>query len=122
MTERIKLTPNFYQDEFACKCGCGLDDISKDLVDLLQTARDLYKSPMQVTSGLRCKNWNSQVGGAAHSAHLSGKAVDIEMSSSILRYRMVRIMQKFFKRIGIAKTFINVDVDHSKTNPCIWTY
>lgn len=122
MTKRIKLTNNFYEDEFICKCGCGAKEIDKELLINLQLARDELGVPMQVTSGLRCKNWNSKVGGSDHSAHLSGKAVDIATNSSRSRYNLVRIMLKFFKRIGIAKSFIHVDVDYMKTNPVIWTY
>ena len=119
---RINVTRNFYEDEFACKCGCGLKDIDSNLAELLQLTRDEYGSPMKITSGLRCKTWNSACGGSENSSHLIGKAVDIEMDNSILRYRLIRMLQMFFKRIGIAKTFIHVDVDHIKTNPVIWTY
>ena len=122
MTERLKLTNNFYEDEFTCKCGCGEKSVDKELLIKLQLARDEYGIPMQVTSGLRCENWNTKMGGSDNSAHLSGKAVDIGVNSSGLRYDLVCIMLKFFKRIGIAKTFIHVDVDHMKSSPVIWTY
>ena len=119
---RAKLARNFYEDEFTCKCGCGLNGISQSLVDLLQETRYEYGSSMVVTSGMRCPEWNKEVGGSENSSHLWGLAVDIEMTDPVLRYRMIRMMQKFFKRIGIAKNFIHVDVDYNKTNPVIWTY
>ena len=120
--DRKRVTRNFYEDEFSCKCGCGLNGIDTNLVELLQLTRDEYGSPMTVTSGLRCETWNKACGGKENSSHLFGKAVDVEMDNAILRYRLIRMMQMFFKRIGIAKTFIHVDVDHLKTNPVIWTY
>ena len=119
---RKNLSRNFYEDEFACKCGCGLKDIDPMLVELLQQTRDEYGSPMAITSGLRCETWNKACGGKSNSSHLFGKAADVEMDNGILRYRFIRMAQMFFKRIGIAKTFIHVDVDHMKANPVIWTY
>ncbi len=99
-----------------------MNGIDQTLVELLQQTRDEYGSSMHVTSGLRCKTWNTACGGSENSSHLFGKAVDIGMDNAVLRYRLIRMMQMFFKRIGIAKTFIHVDVDHMKTNPVIWTY
>tara|TARA_R110002020_G_scaffold159787_1_gene343907 strand:- start:1 stop:366 length:366 start_codon:yes stop_codon:yes gene_type:complete len=119
---RKKITTNFYEDEFECNCGCGLKNINPVLVERLQEARTDYDSPMVVTSGLRCKNFNSKQNGSPNSSHLWGEAVDVAMNDPILRYRMVQIFQKYFKRIGIAKNFIHVDVDHMKIHPCIWTY
>lgn len=119
---RKKVATNFYEDEFECNCGCGLKNINPVLVERLQEARTDYGSPMVLTSGLRCKKFNSKQNGSPNSSHLWGEAVDVAMNDPILRYRMVQIFQKYFKRIGIAKNFIHVDVDHMKIHPCIWTY
>ena len=120
--KRKKLTPNFYEDEFACKCGCGLNGINMELVKLLQKLREDFNSPMAVTSGLRCPEGNTQAQGSKNSSHLWGEAADIGITDGKMRYKFVEKAQKHFKRIGIAKTFVHVDVDHMKTNPVIWTY
>ena len=122
MSGRIKLAQNFYEDEFTCNCGCGLKGIDPLLVNLLQETRYEYGSSMVVTSGMRCPDWNKEVGGSEGSSHLWGMAADIEMTDPTLRWRMIRMMQKFFKRVGIAKSFIHVDVDYKKANPIIWVY
>lgn len=86
---RKKLSTNFYEDEFACKCGCcdelrnyG-DYISKYLVENLQELRDLIQKeyggghPIYVGSGYRCSDRNRFVGGEDDSRHMLGLAVDI---------------------------------------------
>ena len=120
--KRKKLTPNFYEDEFACKCGCGLNGINRELVNLLQKLREDFNSPMVVTSGLRCPEWNTKSKGSSNSSHLWGEAVDIGITDGMMRYKFVQKAQKHFQRIGIAKTFVHIDVENMKTNPVIWTY
>lgn len=65
-----QLTENFWRSEFACKCGCGLDDIDPALVDILQDVRDFFERPVLVTSGCRCLDHNEASGGAINSWHL----------------------------------------------------
>lgn len=59
------LTKNFSRSEFACNCGCGLDDIEMELVEMLQAARDWLNRPMVVNSGVRCVKYNKAAGGKA---------------------------------------------------------
>ena len=71
--------PNFTRDEFACKCGCGFDDIDPLLVTTLQRLRDEVQRPVIVNSGCRCKSHNAAVKGSKSSQHLRGKAADIKI-------------------------------------------
>ena len=68
--------PNFTRPEFACKCGCGFDDISHTLVQVIQRVRDHFDSPVVVSSGCRCLPHNARVGGVKNSRHTIGHAVD----------------------------------------------
>ena len=70
---------HFTQSEFACKCGCGFDDIDLKLVDLLDELREYYDAPVTVTSGCRCEAHNKKEGGAKRSQHLLGTAADIKV-------------------------------------------
>lgn len=45
--------------------------------DIVQPIRDAYGKPITVTSGYRCAELNSAVGGAATSAHTKGLACDL---------------------------------------------
>lgn len=71
------LTANFSRSEFACKCGCGFDEMDLHLVADLQQLRDHFDKPVSVTSGCRCLAHNKSVGGAQNSQHLYGLAADI---------------------------------------------
>ena len=72
---------HFNKSEFACKCGgkyCdGFPvDISRRVVEVLDTIREYTGKPVVVSSGLRCQNHNKYVGGVARSYHIDGRAAD----------------------------------------------
>ena len=116
------LTNNFSAKEFACRCGCGFQDINLGLVDILQNVRDNYPHPLIITSGFRCPEHNRNVGGSPESSHLKGLAVDIACPDSTSRYILLRTLVVYFSRICIAKNFIHVDIDYDKTTGVMWTY
>lgn len=69
----------FRRNEFKCKCGkCGGFPVepNKTLVRVEDRVRAILGRPINNSSGVRCKNHNSYVGGAANSLHMEGKAVD----------------------------------------------
>ena len=74
------LSENFTREEFACKCGCGFDSVSKDLLDALENLRAVVKRPVGVNSGCRCARHNAVVGGADTSQHCLGRAADVIVS------------------------------------------
>lgn len=73
---RVKLSPNFHRDEFACKCGCGFDTVDAELVQVLEQVRKWAGGPVHILSGARCPLHNDRVGGAYNSQHLYGRAAD----------------------------------------------
>lgn len=81
----VQLTKNFNLREFTCTghtkgtgCGCGgLASVNPVLVTALQQFRDHIGRRVTITSGLRCRVRNEQVGGALNSQHLYGNAADI---------------------------------------------
>lgn len=73
------LSANFSKSEFACHCGCGFDDVSRNLVNALQSLRIALDEPIHILSGCRCKTHNAKVRGKPHSYHLIGKAADIQI-------------------------------------------
>lgn len=114
----------FTDEEFACKCGCGKADVSSDLVARLDQLREQLGRPIVISSGFRCESHNAAEGGVSDSAHTHGLAVDIKVSSGQERFEVLAkvIRGYMFKRIGIAKTFIHVDIDDSKPQMVVWTY
>jgi uncharacterized protein YcbK (DUF882 family) len=69
---------NFTRDEFACRCGCGADDISLVTVKVAQRVRDHFNAPVIVSSGVRCPTHNARVGGVQNSRHLAGHATAMD--------------------------------------------
>jgi len=117
------LTPNFSRREFACKCGCGFDDISMDLVRMLQYAREEAEAPFALTSGCRCKAHCLAIGSKATSSHIKGLAVDVQAATSRKREQVLwALMQAGFNRIGIGSTFIHCDIDPDKPADVVWLY
>jgi len=69
------LSRHFSRREFACKCGCGLSDVSDQLIDDLEMVRAHFGGRrITITSGCRCEFRNDATPGAASSSkHLPGK-------------------------------------------------
>jgi len=115
---------HFKIKEFLCPCcGQGVEEMSKGLLYMLDTARDIAGIPFIITSGFRCHEHNKEVGGSPASSHLEGVAADIKADTSRKRYLIVKaLIQAGFNRIGIGKNFVHVDLDLDKTDSLMWTY
>ena len=73
----------FRPEEFACKCGkCGgwPGEVSRVLLCTADRVREHFDSPAVVSSGLRCPEHNTAVGGAAASRHMTGRAMDFRIA------------------------------------------
>lgn len=73
---------DFRPEEFRCECHgkycCGYPNFMKpsELIHI-QAIRDHYGKPITVTCGLRCRTWNSHLGGSIqNSLHMQGQAID----------------------------------------------
>jgi len=100
--------------------GCNM---SQEILSMLDAARKIYGKPMRITSGFRTKTHNKKVGGVKSSSHLKGLAADIACSESKDRFDMIKaLLEVGFKRLGVAGTFIHVDIDKNKSQNVIWTY
>lgn len=123
----------FTTKEFECKCGCGFGstekDISEKLICYLNEVRELINQPLTVTSGARCKEYNLSINGSINSAHLPNpnsnqcEAVDIKVISGSMRWGIVRLgVYCGFRRMGVDKHFIHLDVAVHLPTPVLWTY
>ena len=114
----------FSYDEFDSpdEIGSG-KHMDPDLLIMIDRARALYGKPIVVTSGFRTESHNKKVGGVKSSSHLKGLAIDVACIRSKDRFEMLTaLLEVGFNRIGIASTFIHVDVDKNKSQNVIWTY
>ena len=115
---------NFKPTEFECSC-CQTLDISSDLVDLLQEARNIL-GPLQITSAYRCPSHNDNVSSTGLSGpHTTGKSVDIHVSNSQHRKKLIDYFSNKVTGLGIAKTFIHIDIispEELSHRPNCWLY
>ena len=111
----------FKENEVTCKDNCGMT-IKDDLKILLDTLRENIGMPLSINSGARCPEHNKKVGASPTSSHTKGLAVDIRANSDLTKAKIIHYATKLgFNRIGIAKTFIHLDIDKSKS-PAVWDY
>ena len=109
MINRIKISKNFYLDEFDSPDTKEVK-IHPDLVEKLQKLRDHFKKPVIINSGYRTKEWNKRVGGIASSKHMEGLAADIRVPG-VSSSEVAKVAEKIgFKGIGLYRNFCHVDV------------
>ena len=115
---------NFSYDECKCSC-CGLVDVSSDLLDLLQEARNIL-GPLQITSFYRCPSHNESVSSTGPTGpHTTGKSCDIHVSNSQHRKLLIDYFANKVTGLGIAKTFIHIDIispEELSHRPNCWLY
>jgi len=113
----------FSKGEFACKCGCGFDNIHPSLLVGLIKAREAAGIPFAITSGCRCIKHNKNVGGVSDSTHTKGLAADIKTDTGAKKFKIIKaLLDVGFRRIGISKNFVHVDIDYTRTTDTIWDY
>lgn len=102
----------FTQAEFACRCGCGLNSVSHELVEICEDVRE-HLGVFNVTSGLRCPAHNArQPGAAVNSRHLYGRAVDFSISgksaAQVLAY--LRTIPRIAYCYAIDSAHVHMDI------------
>jgi uncharacterized protein YcbK (DUF882 family) len=113
--EDVQFTQHFSSKEFTCNCkhsDCIEQKISKELVDDLEKCRQEYGQAVIINSGYRCLKHNKEIGGANHSQHMEGKAADTrpKLLTTDTMDEWIKVLSGTFKAMGIAQSFIHVDV------------
>lgn len=117
--EIFALSPYFSTNEFDCQCSyesCVEQRISKGLIGKLNDVRIETKKPLVITSGFRCskhqadlRNSGTNTVVAKISTHEKGDAADIRPVDRNMT-GFLEITEKQFDSIGLAKTFLHVDM------------
>ena len=121
----------FKVEEFACKCSnrhCPGKPtnmtLNVTLVQILNRLREELQAPIIVTSAIRCHEHNKAVGGAVHSLHLQGLAVDVSCTNVKLLLQLAQ-KEEGIKGIGdgskLKRPFLHLDVRPNK-NRVLWSY
>lgn len=119
MTGNSKLSEHFSSNEFTCRCGCGANQVSAELIKVLEDARTHFAVPITIVSGRRCPAHNAKVGGAKSSQHLLGTAADIQVKGIQPAAVSAYFEGKYPGRYGVGRyaTFTHIDV---RTGPSRW--
>ena len=98
------------------------NNMNKNFLFVLDEAREFAGIPFVINSAYRSPEHPLSIKNPS-SSHIKGLAVDIKATDSITRFKIVKaLIEVGFTRIGIADTFIHVDLDLDKTQNVIWTY
>ena len=109
---------HFDRDEFKCKCGgkyCNgyPAEPAKLLVQVADRVREHFGAPATVSSGVRCKTHNANVGGATASRHMSGKAMDFcvrgKTAAQVLAY--VKQQPEIRYAYAIDSRYVHMDIE-----------
>jgi uncharacterized protein YcbK (DUF882 family) len=122
-----KKIKHFKQEEFACP-HCGECHMDEEFMLMLDSARDDAGVPFKINSGYRCQEHDNKVAGedAAVDNHVTGKAADVVVDGSRIRYKIVSaLIMAGFTRVGLGKNFLHVDycdADENKPTEVMWLY
>ena len=108
----------FDKSEFACHCGgkyCnGYPAEPKEkLIRVADRVRKNLGGAATVSSGVRCSQHNSNVGGVSNSRHLQGKAMDFCIAGKSAEQTLAYVQKQSEIRYAYAidSTFVHMDID-----------
>ncbi len=116
-----QLSENFYRWEFACRCGCGLQTVDAELVQIWQRIRTHYGRRVHITSGARCKQHNTDSNGYPNSKHLRGEAADGAVEGIPAQEVQALLRRWYPDRYGLgrARNYTHLDVRPARAD---WHY
>ena len=110
---------HFKDTEFKMGDLIVFDKMDKSFLTQLDSLRELCGFPLKINSSYRSPEYNKKIGGATHSQHLLGKAVDLHCNNSVDRSVIVKHALSLGLTCGVAKTFVHVD---NRENQILFTY
>ena len=110
----------FNIEDFDCQ-ETGENKMSEDFIHRLDELRAVCGFPFYVTSGYRSPSHSIEKRKFQPGTHAQGIAADIKVSGGAQRRLIVeKALELGFGGIGIAKTFVHVDI--RETAPVMWCY
>lgn len=109
-----ELTKNLMHSEFWCRCkseNCLTTIVNVKLLKCFNELREAWGEPIFVNSGYRCAKHNESVGGAKHSYHRTGSAIDLRKpKSQDKKDEFVSMCAQVFPYIIEYSSFVHCDV------------
>lgn len=118
-------------DELSCKDGTPYPTEwrSNRAIELAEIFEFIRKSagnlPIKILSGYRTVSYNKKIGGAKHSQHLQGRALDMRPPSGMSVEEFYNLIKKLSKNtaiggIGLYSTFVHVDTRPKNSHIVQW--
>ena len=103
------ISKHFNRAEMACKCGCGLDTMDAETLDVADDIRDWYGKPIKPNSAARCLEYNRHIGSRDTSQHVKCRALDLPVDDpqALFDYLCEKYRNKY--GMGLYKTFVHFD-------------
>lgn len=115
-----QLSAHFKVREFACGDGSDAVLVAPRLVMVLETIRAHFDAPVVIHSAYRTPQYNTKVGGVAHSQHCYGMAADISVRGHAPAEvaAFARQIMPDWGGVGIyaKKGFTHIDVRETKSD------
>ncbi len=113
----MRLRTNITSEEVACKCGCGFNEVSPSVLDIVQDVREHFDRPVTIHSAARCYMHNVEINGSITSKHLPegitnlARAIDFHIDGVKPNAVYVYLIGKYPNSLGIGlyDTFVHVD-------------
>ena len=110
----------FSIEEFDCQ-ETGENEMVEEFIHKLDELREACEFPFKITSGYRSPSHSIEARKAKPGTHAQGIACDIYVSGGAQRHTIIKeAMRLGFTGIGVAKTFIHVDI--RDTTAVAWQY
>lgn len=106
--------------DFDCQ-ETGENLMSQEFIHKLDELREACGFPFYVTSGYRSPKHSIEARKTKPGTHARGIAADIKVSGGVQRRLIIeKAMELGFGGIGVANTFVHVDI--RTTTPVLWCY
>jgi len=110
---------HFDENEFTMNGISVFDKMDKNLLQELDSLRELCGFPLLINSSWRSEEYNKAVGGSKGSYHKKGRAIDLHCTSSTQRKDIVKHALNLGLSCGVARTFIHCD---NRDKQILFTY
>ena len=111
----------FSLNEMQCTCGCDGLIVEPNFLDIMNLIRADFGRPMKVNRWYSCPTHDAELGGKGN--HPRGMAADIACVHSLTRYHLMTLAEKHgIQRIGVGRTFLDMDTIPDAPTPRIWVY
>lgn len=119
-----KLSPNFWTYEFNCQCGkCQEQKISQELILNLEYIRsDNDDKPMRITSGFRCHERQKALSEDGHTETVKNSTHELGHACDFAPRVDESILSRYFRAIGLGKSFQHCDLRKEKERRWFYSY